>query len=79
MSSENIRSLPSAEAKHSVCRHLRSKGQFITGCIDPAAETGEVGDGHCWCNLTSHALGPDDDFAERGSCIAGRSCFVAMI
>jgi hypothetical protein len=79
MSTENSQSAASSHAGRSVCRHLRSKGQFITGLVDPATESGEVGDGHCWCSLTSHALGPDDNFAERASCVAGRSCFVAML
>lgn len=79
MSIENLQPATKSQASQSPCRHLRSKGQFITGCVDPAAETGEVGDGNCWCNLTSHVLGPDDNFAERDSCIAGRSCFVAPL
>jgi hypothetical protein len=76
---ENASAGPTIGGTRSVCRHLRSKGQFITGLVDPAAESDEVGDGHCWCSVTSHALGPDDDFAARASCVAGRSCFVALV
>jgi hypothetical protein len=61
----------------SACAHLRSKGQYITGRLDPTVEDGEVGDGHCWCNQTQHALGPDDQFVTRQGCVSGRRCFVA--
>jgi hypothetical protein len=61
------------------CQHLRSKGMYITGCQNPAVEDGQVGDGHCWCSVTQHALGPDDNFVDRSLCIAGRRCFVASI
>ena len=55
------------------CRHLLSKGMFVSGMVDPA----EIGmsDGHCWCNKTQHALGPDDGLVARHKCIFGRRCF----
>ena len=65
---------PSAPAASSAaCRHLLSKGMFVSGMIDPA----EVGmsDGHCWCNKTQHALGPDDGLVARHKCIIGRRCY----
>jgi hypothetical protein len=79
MATENSHTLPDADVGQGSCRHLRSKGMFITGCANPAVEDGQVGDGHCWCNLTQHVLGPDDDFVERRICTSGRACFVATI
>jgi hypothetical protein len=79
MASENTQPVSDADVASAQCRHLRSKGMFITGCVNPAVEDGQVGDGHCWCSLTSHVLGPDDNFAERQGCIPGRSCFVALL
>ncbi len=77
MSSEHEMSNAAVAQIH--CRHLRSKGMYITGQLNPAAEGNEVGDGHCWCNQTQHALGPDDDFVGRDTCIAGRQCFVQIL
>jgi hypothetical protein len=79
MASENAQSLTDVEAAPGQCRHLRSKGMFITGCMNPAVEDGQVGDGHCWCSLTQHVIGPDDNFAQRQDCLPGRSCFVAIV
>jgi len=74
-------SLPLSDAANATaqCRHLRSKGMFITGCTNPAVEDGQVGDGYCWCGQTQHTLGPDDDFVGRPTCVPGRACFVAMV
>lgn len=60
-------------AGSSACRHLLSKGMFVSGMVDPA-EIG-MGDGHCWCNKTQHALGPDDGLVARHKCIVGRRCY----
>ena len=61
------------------CALLRSKGMYVTGQTVPGEDdgplAGEVGDGHCWCNQTQHALGPDDDLADRERCIPGRACY----
>lgn len=68
------RTQPAASSAGSAaCRHLLSKGMFVSGMIDPA----EVGmsDGHCWCNKTQHALGPDDGLVARHKCIVGRRCY----
>jgi hypothetical protein len=62
------------------CRHLRSKGMYVTGKLDPANEDYEgMGDGHCWCNLTQHELGPDDQLVVRDDCIVHRKCFEPQI
>jgi hypothetical protein len=79
MATENTQPISNVDRASAQCRHLRSKGMFITGCLNPAVEDGHVGDGHCWCSLTSHVLGPDDDFAERQSCVAGRGCFAPLV
>lgn len=64
-------STPSAELP--ACRHLLSKGMFVSGMVDPA-EIG-MGDGHCWCNKTQNALGPDDGLVARLKCVLGRRCY----
>jgi hypothetical protein len=60
------------------CRHLLSKGMFIAGkrILD---EAGEVGDGHCWCNMTQNYLGPDSKPVDRLACSSGRTCYVAIL
>jgi len=79
MSIHDSQPVPDTDATGAACQHLRSKGMYITGCQNPAVEDGQVGDGHCWCNLTQHILGPDDNFVGRPACIAGRACFVPTI
>lgn len=61
------------------CRHLLSKGMYITGLMNPEEEHDQIGDGNCWCGQTQNVLGPDDGFVERRSCIAGRKCFESMV
>lgn len=61
------------------CRHLRSKGMYVTGKLNPAVEDGEVGDGNCWCNKTQNVLGPDDALVGRPLCVSGRSCYQAIL
>lgn len=60
-----------------VCRHLLSKGMFVSGQMNPEADDPEVGDGYCWCNRTAHMLGPDSQLASRQRCLPGRDCFEA--
>jgi len=60
------------------CRHLLSKGMFVTGLLDPADHpTMPMDDGYCWCNLTQSQLGPDDQLVERATCHNGRECYEA--
>jgi hypothetical protein len=61
------------------CRHLRSKGMYITGSRLPMLEDAEVGDGNCWCNRTQHVLGPDDGLVERERCAPARTCFERLV
>lgn len=57
------------------CAHLRSKGMYVTGKLNPEADDPEVGDGHCWCNQTQNVLGPDHDLVGRPECNASRECY----
>jgi hypothetical protein len=61
------------------CQHLRSKGMYVTGCLNPEEEDGEVGDGYCWCNRTQGMIGPDDGLVSRGGCAAERACYQAVL
>jgi hypothetical protein len=57
------------------CRHLLSKGMFVTGMLNPAEHpTMPMDDGYCWCNLTQGQMGPDNQVVERATCQAGRVC-----
>ncbi len=67
--------VPSAPA----CRHLRSKGMYVTGKLDPSEDYSGMSDGNCWCNLTQNVIGPDDGLVDRPECRAGRTCYVPLI
>lgn len=56
------------------CRHLLSKGMYITGERDPALD-GRAGDGNCWCGKTQNAVGPDRQMVGRARCVPGRNCY----
>jgi hypothetical protein len=62
-----------------VCRHLRSKAIYVSGQLEPPAELEATGSGHCWCNQTSHILGPDSQLVERRSCNSNRPCYEAVL
>jgi hypothetical protein len=58
------------------CRHLLSKGMFVTGLVDPTEDPlAPHGDGYCWCNLTQGQMGPDQQLVERPTCQPGRTCY----
>ena len=59
------------------CQHLRSKGMYVTGLMDPY-EDGHS-DGYCWCNQTQNQLGPDDQFVTREACDQSRPCYERVI
>ena len=61
------------------CLHLRSKGMYVTGQMDPADDVMPMSDGYCWCNMTQHSYGPDDQPAERGHCNSSRPCYQAVL
>jgi len=51
------------------CVHLRSKAMYVEGTQRPAESS------PCWCNLTQHSRGPDQEFAGVRECVPGRACF----
>ena len=55
------------------CRHLLSKGMYIN--LDLPEDQHVAGDGHCWCQKTMEAMGPDKDFVDRKRCVPGRDCY----
>ena len=60
------------------CRHLLSKGMFLTGSLNPADHPDTPhSDGYCWCNVTQGQLGPDAQLVERPACQVGRECYEA--
>jgi hypothetical protein len=61
------------------CMHLRSKGMYVTGLVDPADDVEPHSDGYCWCNQTQHVLGPDDQLVDRANCNSGRTCYQAIL
>jgi hypothetical protein len=67
---------PAGPARQPACRHLLSKGMYVTGTLDPEVDSGIMGDGYCWCAMTQRQLGPDNAFVERATCIPGRSCYL---
>ena len=58
-----------------VCIHLRSKSMYVTGEIKNPDHPEEAGAQYCWCNLTQHVIGPDQQTVDRHACIDGRGCF----
>ena len=58
------------------CMNLRSKAIYVTGNPDPQSYEEEGSTRfNCWCNITQHVLGPDQNLVERTSCVDGRDCF----
>jgi hypothetical protein len=54
------------------CIHLRNKSMYVTGdrkSLDTSATP------HCWCVLTQHVRGPDQQDVDRESCVPGRDCY----
>jgi hypothetical protein len=57
------------------CIHLRSKAMYVTGDLRNPDHPDEVGSQYCWCNMTQHVIGPDQQEVGRPLCISGRQCF----
>lgn len=57
------------------CIHLRSKSMYVSGEIKNPDHPDEAGAQYCWCNLTQHVIGPDQQNVGRQLCLAGRGCF----
>ena len=57
------------------CIHLRSKSMYVFGELKNPDHPDEAGAQNCWCNMTQHVIGPDQQNVDRHGCIAGRGCF----
>lgn len=57
------------------CIHLRSKSMYVSGNIRTPETPAEVGSHACWCNMTQHVIGPDQQSVSPRGCRAGRLCF----
>lgn len=68
-----------SEPLQAICRHLRSKGMFVAGQVEPPAELEYMGSGHCWCLKTQHVFGPDDKLVDRRACDNSRECYEAVL
>ncbi len=60
---------------HAPCRHLRSKSIYVSGNLSNPDRPDEEGSHHCWCNLTQHVRGPDQQGVSRRSCSGERDCY----
>lgn len=57
------------------CVHLRSKAMYVTGQLRNPDHPDEAGGQYCWCNITQHIIGPDQQVVDRPNCTSGRKCF----
>lgn len=57
------------------CIHLRSKAMCVTGELKVVDHPDEAGSEHCWCNMTQHIIGPDQEDVDRPNCTPGRECY----
>lgn len=60
--------------EHPPCVHLRSKAMYVTGELLPN-HTDEDGSHYCWCNMTQHVIGPDQQDVDQRQCSPERSCY----
>ena len=59
-----------------LCRHLRTKGMFVSGYDGPPPEVPHIPDTAAfWCNLSGWAMGPDSLPVNTDRCGKGRGCF----
>jgi len=63
-----------------LCRHLRTKGLYVSGYDGPPAELPHVPDTAVfWCVRSGWAMGPDLAPANPGRCGGARECFEGEI
>ena len=63
-----------------LCRHLRTKGMFVSGYDGPPPEVESPPDAAAfWCNLTGWAMGEDNRPANPTRCVGGRGCFESEV
>ncbi len=70
------RTTPTPDYTISRCVHFRSKAMYVTGQLDPESIDEQHNHGeNCWCNLTQHVVGPDQQLVTLDECTYGRGCF----
>ncbi|MCH2610177.1 MAG: hypothetical protein MK006_03815 [Pirellulales bacterium] len=57
------------------CIHLRSKAMYVTGSLYKPDHPDEEGAQYCWCNVTQHIVGPDQEDVNRCDCTSNRGCY----
>ena len=57
------------------CVYLRSKSMYVSGDAKSLDRLDDSNSQHCWCNLTQHVRGPDQQAVDRRSCTPGRDCY----
>ncbi len=57
-----------------VCIHLRSKPMYMRGSQEVTPTDLENGSHHCWCILTQHVVGPDNELVGHHQCSSTRDC-----
>lgn len=65
----------SEPVREPACIHLRSKAMYVTGNIRNAEHPHEIGSHSCWCNMTQHVIGPDQQAVSPRECRDGRTCY----
>ena len=49
---------------------------YVTGQLDPESIDEQHNHGeNCWCNLTQHVVGPDQQLVTLDECTYGRGCY----
>ncbi|HIM29044.1 MAG TPA: hypothetical protein EYG57_05755 [Planctomycetes bacterium] len=64
-----------APVEHQPCIFLRSKAIYVTGELCNPDHPDEAGSQYCWCNLTQHVMGPDDQDVCQLDCSPDRPCY----
>ena len=52
--------------------HLRSNVIYMLGQLKSPDHPDEVNSQYCWCNVTQHVIGPDQEHVIRVACIPPR-------
>ncbi len=61
--------------EHPPCIHLRSKAMCVTGSLCAPDHPDEEGSQYCWCNMTQHLVGPDENYVDATKCVPERPCY----
>ncbi len=57
------------------CSELRTKKMVTEATRDVWDDPFAGGNHHCWCHITQHVVGPDQELVERDRCVPGRDCY----